>query len=449
MNKNILIAVLGLAVVVLVVLLFRPERPNGEYTEKDIGRTVVDPKTGVTNVVSKVETKTDGETTTKIVAAPIVRSVERRPLEPEATKRLHDGPVIVSSIFEASGRGEHASYGKTVQGGYLYTTTVRARSQAVEKDEDSVTGKVRVVEKRTFLQARDHLELSDLDAKVALDTLPVAQARSWANGIVNVVGGIVILCDPASAPVVATVKASVEGSFLALGQIDGASARGMLGLFDVKVPENLEAYIRARVAQYAGKQLRDVHVALQSIEGKTYLITYTQTAAGMPLNVDFAREGGGPITEAEWEILRSANIFLDSNVVRDTRCRVGDRWTVWADEVQELFGVAGDGRADGKIRVVRAEDRPNGTWTLKVEPSEISFLSNDGTVSGSMQVKDGNGLVDAENGSVESLHATATGSLAGLSRTRHATFFDFVKRLKGDSDLRFTLTVDPDIPEAP
>ena len=38
------------------------------------------------------------------------RSVVRRPLEPEATRRLHDGPVLVTALFEASGKGEHASH---------------------------------------------------------------------------------------------------------------------------------------------------------------------------------------------------------------------------------------------------------------------------------------------------------------------------------------------------
>ena len=441
MNKNIIIGILGAAVVALLAVILWPTPGPIPPPVGPVGSTNV--VNGVTNVVIETTTTVDGKETTVIEEAPLVRSVERRPLEPEATKRLHDGPVVVSSLFEAKGKAEHASYGKAILGSYLYTTTVKARSEVLEKSEDAMTGKVRVVEKRTFLQARDHLALFDLDVAIALDTLPVAQVKGWVDGAVNVVGRIVTCIDPVAAPVLATVKEGVWSAFKALEQIDGASARGMLGLFGVKIPENLEVYVNDRISKYAGKQLQDAHVALQSIEGKSYLITYTQSANGLPLNVDFMREGGGPITEAEWEILRSANAFLDSNAVPDARCRVGDRWTIWADEAQELFGAAGEGRAEGKIRVERVDDQPDGTWTLRVEPSEILFRSNGGTAAGSMQVKDGNGLVDAENASVKTLHATATGNLATLNKKRHAMFFVFVKRLNGDSNLRFTLTVDP------
>ena len=460
MNKNALIAALGLAVVVLVAVVFWPKgscqicgksktecvqgcNHNPCTCNVNIGETNV--ISGVTNVVVETITVIDGVTNTVREVAPLVRSVERRPLEPEATKRLHDGPVVVSSLFEASGKAEHASYGKAIRGSYLYTTTVKARSEIVSKEENETTGSVRVVEKRTFLQSRDHLALSDLDVVVALDTLPVGQVKSFVDGIVTIVGGIATLVTKGvAAPVVAKVKVGIEAAFRAIHTTDGQSARGMLGLFGVDIPENLEVFVNDRLSKYVGKQLSDVHVALQSIEGKSYLITYTQAANGMPLNVDFTREGGGPITEAEWEILRSANAFLDSNAVPDARCRVGDSWSIWADEVQELFGAAGEGRAEGKIRVERVDDQPDGTWTLRVEPSEILFRSNAGTAAGSMQVKDGNGLVDAENASVKTLHATATGNLASLNKKRHAMFFDFVKRLNGDSNLRFTLTVDPE-----
>ena len=448
MNKNIIIGILGAAVVALAAVILWPK--SGPIVDPPpvgpVGSTNV--VNGVTNVVIETTMTVDGKETKVIEEAPLVRSVERRPLEPEATKRLHDGPVVVTSLFEANGRAEHASYGKAIRGSYLYTTTVKARSKVLEKSEDAMTGKVRVVEKRTFLQARDHLALFDLDVVIALDTLPVGQVKSFVDGTVTIVGGMATLATKgAAAPVVGMVKAGVWSAFKALEQIDGDSARGMLGLFGVKIPEILEEYVNDRLSKYAGRQLQDAHVALQFIEGKSYLITYTQEEDGRTekhLRVDFTHENGEPISEPEWEILRSANAFLDSNMVPDARCRVGDRWTIWADEAQELFGAAGEGRADGKISVERVEDQPDGTWTLRIEPSEIRFRSNAGTAAGSMQVKDGNGLVDAENASVKSLQATAAGNLASLNKKRHAMFFDFVKRLNGDSNLRFTLTVDPE-----
>lgn len=438
MNKNIIIGILGIAVVALAAIHFWPK-------PKDVCKACGKEKAACVEGCTHDPCICTNTPPPPPPPPPTTNRVEvRRPLEPEATKRLHDGPVFVSSLFEACGKAEHASKGKAVSGAYLYTTTVKARSEILSKEENKTTGSVRVVEKRTFLQARDHLALSDLDVAVALDTLPVGQVKSFVDGVVNVVGGIAtLLTKGLAAPIVAKTKAVVAGAFLALNSIDGKSARGMLGAFGVDVPGNIEVFVNDRVAKYAGKELHDAHVALQTIEGKSYIITYAQAANGVPLNVDFKQEGGGPISEAEWEILRSANAFLDANAVPDARCDVGSYWTIWADEAQELFGAADDGRAEGEIQVERVEDQPDGTWTLRVKPSEVRFRSNSGTASGTMQVKDGSGLVDGKNASVKSLQATAEGSLASLNRKRHAMFFDFVKRLNGDANLRFTLTVNP------
>ena len=462
MNKNSIITILGILVglmaITLVVTEFRHGRGKGgdrtllEPTKENIGKTLVD-KSGVTNIVTKTETISDGKTNTVIEVAPVQRSVERRPLEPEATKRLHEGPVIVSSVFEASGKAEHASYGKAIRGSYLYTTTVMAQSEILEKNEAKDTGKVLVKEKRRFLQSRDTLSLSDIDVALALDTLPVGQVQQWANGICHLVSSVCTALTPMippAAPWLAigaagteTFNVAVNATFATLHGIDGTSARGLLDAFGVKIPDNIERFANERIAKLAKEKVRGVHNAIQSIEGKSFIITYEQEKNGAPLNVDYKNEDGSPITDAEWEILRSANAFLDANVVPDTRCRVGDTWTVWADEVQELFGCAGDGRAEGKIHIERIEDQKDGTWTLKVAPATIEFRSEDGTAAGKMQVKDGNGLVDGENASVKSLHATAGGNLRTLNKKRHFMFFDFVKRLDGDSNLRFTLTAEP------
>lgn len=458
MNKNSIIAVLAALVgLMAITLIFKDIRDREaskkpEPTKENVGKTWID-ENGVTNIVTETKTISDDKTSTAIEVAPVQRSVERRPLEPEATKRLHDGPVIVSSVFEASGKGEHASYGKAFRGSYLYTTTVIAQSEVKKKEEDEKTGSVLVVERRKFLQVRDELVTSDIDVAIALDTLPVDQVKNWVDNACNLVGGASALIAgvaPVTAPFAGAVgtkavaaKAMVAASFAALHNIDGVSARGLLGAFGVTIPANLEKFANERISQWVNSQMRDVHVALQSIEGKSFLITYTQEKNGKPLTVDYANEDGKPITDAEWEILRAANVFLDSNVVPDTRCRVGDSWTVWADEMQELFGMAGDGRAEGKIRIERVDDQPDGTWTLKLEPTEVRFRTSDGTAAGKMQVKDGNGLVDAKNASVKSLHATAGGNLSKLNKKRHFLFFDFVKRIDGNSNLRFTLTANP------
>ena len=468
MNKNSIIAILSILVGLLAITLIVVDSRNGakmgsgtpppEPTQKNVGETWVDTN-GVTNVVIETKPVMDGKepntiiTNTTFELAPAKRSVVRRTLEPEATKRLHDGPVIVSSVFEASGKAEHASYGTVRRGSYLYTTTVIASSEIISK-KDGGNGEVFVEERRKFLQARDTISLSDLDIALALDTVPVVQIEDWVHGACSFVSRIGTSFSEKMPPA-AMVDVAVKGfdmtvgtAFNQLQKIDGASARGMLGAFGVKIPENLEAFLNDKAAQHVRKELSNVHHALQEIEGKTFIITYTQEAGGetkTPLQVDFRHEDGKPISDAEWEILRSANAFLDSNIVPDakTDCRIGDSWTIWADEIVEMFGMAGKGRTDGKISVERVDDQPDGSWTLKLAQSEIEYKSDNGESAGKMQVKDGNGLIDAKNASVKSLQATAGGNLSSLNKKRHFLFFEFVKRIKGDSNIRFTLTVEP------
>ena len=466
MKKNILIAVLGLAVVALAVVVLRhktdgrggpippsttqPTSPTQLPVSPPVGTTNITEvvnggiTTVVTNVVVETITVVDGVTNVVKEVAPLTRTDSRHPLEPEATKRLHNGPVIVSSLFEAKGKAEHASYGKAFTGSYYYTTTVQARSEVKEKDEDEASGRIRVVERRSFEQARDTIALYDIDIKLALDTLPLKDVHQWCVSAGSLVTAISTACGhPEIGAIAGTLTAGAEGWYRFLEKIDGTSAREMLGAFGVNVPTNINVFLNNCFTRMAQRELSNVHSMLQTIEGKSYLITYTQAASGLPLNVDFENEDGSPITDAEWEILRQANIFLDANMIPDTRCRVGDRWTVWADEVQELFGAAGDGRAEGKIRVVRDEDQPDGDWTIRMEPSTIQFLSADGSAAGTMEFKKGQGLVDAGNASVKVLQATASGNLAKMNQKRHLLFFTFVKRINGDSNLRFSLSTTP------
>lgn len=426
--KNTLIAVLGIALAVLLAVVVLNKDKGGTGGGGCAGPVIVEPGP-------------DGEPPELIDEGEAVRSLERRPLEPEATKRLRNGPVMVKSVFEASGKAEHGRYGKLVRGSYYYVTTVIARSEVLEKHEGE-GGSIRVVEKRTFTQAQDNLSLSDLDAVVDLSTLPVAQVYTMANTVCTVVAGIAgCLGFGEVVSNIGAVQGTLQSAFASLWSLDGKSARGLLGLFGVEVPSNIEAFVNERVAKIASKSLDTVHSALQSISGKTFIITYVQDAKGLPLNVDFRHESGVRINDAEWEILRTANAFLDQNIVPDTRCEVGDHWTIWADEVQELFGLGTEGRSDGKIRIVREKDQPDGNWTLSILPTEITYRGDGG--AGTLSVKDGVGLVDAESASVKSVQATATGDMGMLSKERHWMFFDFVQKTEGSADMRFTLATEP------
>lgn len=445
MNKRAIIVILGILVGLLaggLVAFFWKSEPKGG-TQQEV-------PSGEAEFTKCPDKSAPPE------SAPQKRSVKRRPLEPEATKRLHDGPVIVSSVFEASGKAEWANLGGLVRGSYLYTTTVMARSEVLEKSEDRDTGRVLVKERRKFLQARDSISLSELDMAIALDTLPVDQvekAVTMTCCLVSGICGVLAPLIPPAAPWLVTtaigskgVQAAISTAFAELHKIDGTSARGLLGAFGVEIPSNVEQFANERILKLAAEKTAIVRHALQTIEGKSFIIMYEQEKDGVPLNIDYQNEDGSPISDAEWEILRSANAFLDSNVVPDTRCRIGDSWTIWADEVMDMFGNAGSGRVEGKIRVERESDQPDGAWTLKVEPTTIEYRGDSGAVSGTMRVKGGNGLVDAANVSVKSLQVTADGNLRSLNKKRYFLFFDCVKRIKGNSNLRFSLSVAPAAP---
>ena len=433
MKKNILIAVLGLAVAV-----------SAPAAVPKVGTRFTDSKTGIEYEVINVPVVIDGVTNLVPQVTSVERKMRRRPLEPEATKRLHDGPVTVTSFFEASGRADWAEKGGEIRGSYLYTITVKAKSEVTKTNVNEATGAIHVEEIRTFLESRPTLSLSDIDAALALDTLPVDQAHELAlraGGIATTIAAKIGRLETAAT--IGVGMAAVEGWYRAAKNIDGASVRGILGIFGVEVPKPIDVYVGERIKKIMEEKVEWLHAQIDSIEGKSFIIAYDQEASGKPVDVTYRNVDGSRISDAEWEILRQANLFLDQNVVPNTNYEVGDSWTVWADEVQDLFGIAGDGRAEGQIRVKRTADQSNEDWTLGLAEADIAFRSDDGTLGGRMKFKNGNGIVDHESVSVRSLHATATGDLRSMSKTRHALLFDFVKRFRGNANLRFTLTTEP------
>ena len=439
--KNTLIAILAIAVAALLAVHFWRQSDAGKKSSDGNGPEVV-ANDGSQN---ESEVQTDTQEKKSSEKAEGTRSATHRPLEPEATKRLHEGPVTVTSLFEASGKGEWADNGFSRRGRYHYTIAVKAKSEVLDKNEEAATGEIFVKERRTFMESRDNISLSEVDVALALDTLPVDQIHDWvmsAGGLVASIAAKLGQLQVAAGAGVAV--AAVEGWYRTAKAIDGTSIRDILGWFDVKVPPALDDWASQQLEKIVKDALEKskVRAVIQSIEGKSFLITYTQEASGKPVDIQYENEDGSPISDEEWEILRQANLFLDQDMVPDTRKEIGESWDVWADEIQSLFGLSSTGRAEGKIVVTRGPDK-DGDWTLELEGTEISFRGDDGSTSGRMTFKEGNGLVDGTDHYVKALHATATGSLASMNRKRHAMFFDFVKRLDGKANIRFSLVTEP------
>ncbi len=208
------------------------------------------------------------------------------------------------------------------------------------------------------------------------------------------------------------------------------------------IPVEIEEYVNEKVKEVAEKKLPDIHNLIQSIEGKSFTIIYLQSAYGEPLYVTYKNKDGSPISDVEADILKKANLFIDSQLVKDRKCVVGDSWTVYADEMQELFEMTDEGRCEGEIKVSRISDDENGDWRLGFDNTTIYFESEDGDTMGACELIGGNALVDKDAHYAKSIQAVGKGGLS-LNKERHILFYDFVQSTEGDAEWRSLLATTP------
>ena len=366
---------------------------------------------------------------------PKTRSLTRKPLEPEATKRLADGPQIIDVIFEATGRGVWKKNGVAVSGRYCLISVVKAQSEVRGKEETD-RGNFEVTEIRKFLEVRDQLTVDETDVALALEeTLPLDTISTVVKGI----GRIVAIFDPITGPLI------VEGTDVArqhVSNVDGESLRGLMGKFGVKIPDNVEDYVKKQSTDFVNRKLENVHNKMHSIEGKSYKIVYIQNKEGAPLRVDFTNVDGSPIAEDEWEILKLANVFLDAQMIPDKRVQPGDHWNVDAEVLAGLAdAVANGGTCEGKITVERKDDMPNGDWELNFRPATIVTRADNGATAGEFKISKGNAIGDAKNGYVKAMQMVGTGRL-GKTKSKRYVIFDFMEKIDGDCTYRAFMTTD-------
>lgn len=363
------------------------------------------------------------------------RSLTRKPLEPEATKRLVEGPQIINTTVQATGRGAWKKNGVALSGRYCFTSLVKAQSEVMSKEE-TARGNFEVTEIRKFLQVQDQLTVDETDVALALEeTLPL----DTISGVVNGIGCIVGWFNP-------VWGAAIEGGAeVARGQasnVDGMSLRGLLGDFGVEIPANVEEYVKKFSTEFCNGKLEDVHNKVHSIEGKSYKIVYVQNREGAPLRVDFTNVDGSPIAEDEWEILKLANVFLDAQMIPDKRVQPGDHWDVDAEVLAGLAdAVSNGGTCEGKITVERKDDMPNGDWELNFRPATIVTRADNGASAGEFKISKGNAIGDAKNGYVKAMQMVGTGRL-GKTKSKRYVIFDFMEKIDGDCTYRALMTTD-------
>ena len=363
------------------------------------------------------------------------RSLTRKPLEPEATKRLADGPQIVDVVFEGTGRGSWKKLGKEVSGRYFFTTIVKAISEIKSKEETS-RGNFEVTEYRKFIQVQDQLTVDETDVALALqETLPLDTVATVVKGI----GSVVASFDPITG---GSIIGGTEAAYAGAKEVDGTSIRGLLGQFGVNVPENVEDYVKKFSTDFLNGKLENVRSKVHSIQGKTYKIVYLQNKEGAPLRVDFTNLDGSPISEDEWEILKYANVFLDAQIIPDKRVQPGDAWNVDAEVIAGFVdSVANGGSCDGQITVERRDNRPDGDWELGFRPARILTRSDGGATTGEFTISSGNAIGDRENAYVKIMQIVGKGRLGKRKYERYA-IFDFMTKISVDCDYRAMMRSD-------
>lgn len=424
MNIGLVCLVVGLATALACVLIVKPKSQPG-------------PTTDGTSTTTTVTTDPGGIEQPKSEQKEEV-VVEHRPLEPEATKRLHNGPVVIRSMLQMEGPGEIAKFGGRASGYYAYTTYVEAASEIISKKETE-DGRVEVEERRKFTISRDNIAVSKLDLGLALrETLPVDSISATIKSL----GAIVTELGYPEFGAPITIDAEIVDQYIDL--VDQNSLRGLFGTLNVDVPDNVESFVNQKVTEYAQGKIKDVSVVIQSIEGKEFVIHYVQEASGKPLKISYKNANGGAISAAEEEILRQANVFLDSQIVPNTEtCQEGDEWPVYADEVAStLYTYAGDGIYDGSIIVRRGNNDENNNWQIRFKETFLKYTSEDGRKTAKAEVLGGEGTIDKDDYYVRNLSVSSKGRVQ-LSEDRHFLFFKFVNRITGEATARVSIATEP------
>ena len=138
--------------------------------------------------------------------------------------------------------------------------------------------------------------------------------------------------------------------------------------------------------------------------------------------VDFKNEDGSDITDEEEQmVLKRVNAFIDYHLVPDRGCNPGDIWTVYAEDMQELFDPFVKGKYVGRIKVFRKSNAPNGDWVIEMRPGMVNIIGEGGSSTGSLRITRGEAKMDPANVSLNNLFAEGTVQMQKL--TRHHLLF--------------------------
>lgn len=358
-------------------------------------------------------------TTTSTAQSPSENNRIRQ--DPESLNRLATGPQKIKTVITTTGRAENANWGIKGVGSFVLTYALDCDAE-IEEKEKTPGGEIKVVERRTFHQCRQQLEVFDTDVRLSLyDTLPL----EGLFGVIKCVGELF------ESPLIGEGADIVDETFKS---IDGTSAVKCLEAVGVDI-KPIQNVIDTVVTTTVSGLLKTM-----DIEGKSYRITYYQDKdTGKPLRVIFTYADGSPVKSVEeCLVLRRANAFLDAQAVPDKNCHPGDTWTVDTSGFECLLDPYVDGAYCGDVTVERLKDDSDGDWRVGLKPCNVYMKSDAGRTTGEINLTSGEAKVDADNVFVKAMQVSGKGHLKNL--TPHHLLFN--SRFEGDCEFRGVMTTE-------
>ena len=220
MNKNTIITILSILLGVMAIT-FIVKEISGGWTQSPPPPPPPPPppRTSVTNDLPKIKSG----------------DIER--IRSEA-----DEPQVMTSIFEANGKGTYAKWGGAADADIYYLLKLKATSK-VESKEQSDSGKIRIQEIRTFHEATEVIKPAKVNLRVDLSTLPLDQIETTGY----LLGGLVSIFSPNTGAGIGTAVAGLREQIDALEGQEGRPIMDLLGQFGIDinkiVNEPIESYL--------------------------------------------------------------------------------------------------------------------------------------------------------------------------------------------------------------
>lgn len=341
-----------------------------------------------------------------------------------------DEPQAMTSIFEAKGKGKYAKWGGSADADIYYLLKLMATSK-VESKEQFESGKVKIVEVRTFHEAMEVIKPAKVNLRLDLSTLPLDQIETTGY----LLGGLVAIFEPSTGAEIGTAVSGLRAQIDALDGQEGRPIMDFLNRFGI----DINKIVNAPIEEYLNGLLKEVHSHVNAVQGKSYRFIYWTDKEGEPLRVRYENVDHSPISVEEQNVLNYVNLFIDCHVLPDKGCRPGQTWNIDPAAVASMFGVMTGGKCAGEVMVTRGNDLPDGNWDLTISPATVSLYSDDGRPIGNVKINGGKAIGDARKAVLRELQIDGKGKLRKHDKETKLWFYDFGIKIEGDCEFRTTL----------